>query len=118
MNEGTSYRAFHDAKGTSFLPNIPVAGKTGTLTDDHAHRFYTWFTGFAPSRALRYTGGPGASQVPQVAVAVLVVNEPTWHVKANVLARELLREYFAREHTPGVAGAHAAGRRALHQRRD
>jgi cell division protein FtsI/penicillin-binding protein 2 len=90
VNEGTSYRAFHDAKGTSYLPNVGVAGKTGTLTDAQAERFYTWFTGFAPSRS------------PQVAVAVLVVNKPAWHVKANVLARELLREYFAREHTPGV----------------
>jgi cell division protein FtsI/penicillin-binding protein 2 len=97
VTEGTSYRAFHDARGTSFLPNVPVAGKTGTLTDAQEQRFYTWFTGFAPSRA---SGSPGSA--PQVAVAVLVVNHPTWHVKANVLARELLREYFAREHTPGV----------------
>jgi cell division protein FtsI/penicillin-binding protein 2 len=96
--EGTSYRAFHDARGTSFLPGITVAGKTGTLTNAQDHRFYTWFTGFAPSRPLQ---GESA-KVPQVAVAVLVVNEPTWHVKANVLARELLREYFARENLPGV----------------
>jgi peptidoglycan glycosyltransferase len=96
--EGTSYRAFHDAHGTSFLPGITVAGKTGTLTSATDKRFYTWFTGFAPSRPI---AGDGA-KVPQVAVAVLVVNEPTWHVKANVLARELLREYFARENLPGV----------------
>jgi peptidoglycan glycosyltransferase len=97
--EGTSYRAFHDARGLSFLPGITVAGKTGTLTDAQSRRFYTWFTGFAPSRPLTI---PTPARVPQVAVAVLVVNEPTWHVKANVLAREVLREYFARENLPGV----------------
>jgi cell division protein FtsI/penicillin-binding protein 2 len=107
VTEGTSFRAFHDARGVSFLPGIPVAGKTGTLTDAEAHRYYTWFTGFAPSRR---QGGQ-----PQVAVAVLVVNGPTWQVKANVVARELLRAYFARKGVPGVSrpstGAVAARRR-------
>jgi peptidoglycan glycosyltransferase len=97
--EGTSRRAFRDARGTSFLPGIAVAGKTGTLTGQD-QRFYTWFTGFAPSRPLSQEDG---ANVPQVAVAVLVVNKPEWHVKANVLARELLREYFARSHVPGVS---------------
>jgi peptidoglycan glycosyltransferase len=95
VSEGTSFHAFHDAKGTPFLPNIPVAGKTGTLTDDHTHRFYTWFTGFAPSRPL-----PG---VRQVAVAVLVVNGPSWRVKANVVARELLQAHFAAQRAYGVS---------------
>ena len=45
VSEGTSYRAFHDAARRPFLPGITVAGKTGTLTDEHAQRFYTWFTG-------------------------------------------------------------------------
>jgi peptidoglycan glycosyltransferase len=95
VSEGTSFHAFHDAKGTAFLPNISVAGKTGTLTDDRAHRFYTWFTGFAPSHPV-----PG---VRQVAVAVLVVNGPSWRVKANVVARELLQAYFASQKASGVS---------------
>jgi cell division protein FtsI/penicillin-binding protein 2 len=95
VSEGTSFRAFHDARGTAFLPNLRVAGKTGTLTDDKAHRFYTWFTGFAPSRPV-----PG---VRQVAVAVLVVNGPSWRVKANVVARELLQAYFASQKAMGVS---------------
>lgn len=95
VSEGTCFHAFHDAHGTPFLPNLPVAGKTGTLTDDHAHRFYTWFTGFAPSRAV-----PG---VRRVAVAVLVVNGPSWRVKANVVARELLQVYFASQKASGVS---------------
>jgi penicillin-binding protein A len=95
VTEGTSWRAFHDGRGVPFLPGISVAGKTGTLTDAEARRYYTWFTGFAPSRR------PSAQ--PQVAVAVLVVNGPTWQVKANVVARELLRAYFARRGLPGAS---------------
>jgi cell division protein FtsI/penicillin-binding protein 2 len=92
--EGTSYRAFHDAKGTPFLPGMTVAGKTGTLTDDKAHKFFTWFTGFAPSRPV--------AGVRQVAIAALVVNDPTWRIKANVVAREMLQAYFAEQKVPGV----------------
>jgi cell division protein FtsI/penicillin-binding protein 2 len=97
ITEGTCHRAFHDGHGLSFLPGVAVAGKTGTLTNAQEQHFYTWFTGFAPSRPIE-----GMAKVPQVAVAVLVVNKPQWHVKANVLARELLREYFARAGVPGV----------------
>ena len=90
VSGGTSYRAFHDPEGKSFLPNIPVAGKTGTLTRAESRQFYTWFVGFAPSRA------------PEVAISVLVVNGPKWRAKANVVAREMLRAYFASKATPGV----------------
>jgi len=95
VSEGTSYRAFHDAQGRAFLPGIAVAGKTGTLTDGDTQRYYTWFTGFAPSRPV-----PG---VRQVAVAVLVVNGPSWRVKANVVARELLQAHFAAQKAYGVS---------------
>jgi cell division protein FtsI/penicillin-binding protein 2 len=93
VTEGTSYHAFHDRSGAAFLPGIAVAGKTGTLTDATNHRYYTWFTGFAPLRP---------SETPQVAIAVLVVNGPTWQVKANVVAREVLRQYFAGHGAAGV----------------
>ncbi|MBX3192849.1 MAG: penicillin-binding protein [Labilithrix sp.] len=97
VTDGTSYRAFHDGRGASFLPNIPVAGKTGTLTDPVAKRFYTWFTGFAPSHPPADIAAPR-----QVAIAVLVVNNPTWTIKANILAREVLRGYFASQKVPNV----------------
>ncbi len=99
ITEGTSYRAFHDAHRTAFVP-ASVAGKTGTLSDGHTEadhgepRLYSWFTGFAPSHAQ-----PGQKRV---AIAVLVVNKPRWHVKANVIAREMLREFF-HDDTPRVA---------------
>jgi membrane peptidoglycan carboxypeptidase len=95
VSEGTSFRAFHDAKGAPFLPGITVAGKTGTLSDDRAHHFYTWFTGFAPSHPVE--------GVRAVAIAVLVVNDPTWRVKANVVAREMLQSYFASRKAVGVS---------------
>lgn len=94
VSEGTSYRAFHDANGRAFLPGIPVAGKTGTLTDGDTQRYYTWFTGFAPLRA-----EPGSGQV---AIAALVINGPSWEVKANVLARDVLRAYFKARGAMGV----------------
>ena len=50
--------------------------------------------GFAPAH-----DDPAARQV---AVAALVVNGPTWQVKANVLARDLLRAYFVEEGVQGV----------------
>ncbi len=93
--EGTSYKAFHDPKGGAFLPNIPVAGKTGTLTEGETQRFYTWFTGFAPTHR--------DPDQRQVAVAALVVNGPSWQVKANVLARDVLRAYFASQGAAGVS---------------
>ena len=94
VSEGTSWHAFHDARGRAFLPGIEVAGKTGTLTDADAQRYYTWFTGFAPARPI--------AGVRQVAVAVLVVNGPAWEVKANVIARDILRTYFASQETEGI----------------
>lgn len=104
VSDGTSYRAFHDPKGAAFLPNIGVAGKTGTLTDPTNQRFYTWFTGFAPSHPVVVADGDAPANAPprQVAIGVLVVNNPTWTIKANLLAREVLRAYFAEQKVPNV----------------
>jgi peptidoglycan glycosyltransferase len=94
VSDGTCWRAFHDPRGTAYLPGIAVAGKTGTLTDGEAQRYYTWFTGFAPLHP--------QGDVKQVAVAALVVNGPNWELKANVVAREALRAYFAERGAQGV----------------
>ena len=104
VSDGTSYRAFHDPKGQAFLPNVGVAGKTGTLTDSTNGRFYTWFTGFAPSHPITVADGDAPASAPprQVSIGVLVVNQPTWTIKANVLAREVLRAYFAGQKVPNV----------------
>ena len=88
---GSGYKGFHDERGRPYLPGVTVAGKTGTLTDHKANRHYTWFVGFAPA------------EQPEVAFATLVVNTPTWQIKAPQLAREVLRSYFSKKGKPGIA---------------
>jgi cell division protein FtsI/penicillin-binding protein 2 len=91
VESGTSYKSFHDRNGHAYLPDISVAGKTGTLTKPATDGpFYTWFVGFAPSRA------------PEVAISVMVANRLKWRVKATNLAAEMLRTYFAAKNAPGV----------------
>jgi peptidoglycan glycosyltransferase len=82
---GSAYKSFHDLKGKPYIPNVAIAGKTGTLTDYKQNRFYTWFIGFAPADA------------PEVAISTLVVNTPEWQIKAPQLAREVLRAYFEKK---------------------
>lgn len=102
VSDGTSYRAFHDTRGRAFLPGISVASKTGTLTDQSSQRFYTWYAGFAPSKPVTSPEGSDGVQPRKVSWGVLVVNDPKWTIKANVLAREVLRAYFAEQKVPGV----------------
>jgi len=87
---GSAFKSFHDGKGRPFLPGMQIAGKTGTLTKHKANRHYTWFVGFAPAHD------------PEVAISALVVNTPLWHIKAPVLARNVLRAYFAKQGKKGV----------------
>jgi cell division protein FtsI/penicillin-binding protein 2 len=86
VTEGTSRRAFHDDHGRPFLPGTAVAGKTGTLSSERPYRGYTWWVGFAPADA------------PRIAIGVVVVNTPTWRIKANHAAVEALRQYLVVEH--------------------
>src|SRR5690606_5018277 len=90
ITNGSARSTFFDKKGNAFLPNISVAGTTGTLTDHKANRHYTWLVSLAPA------------DEPQVAVAALVVNTPVWHIKAPHLALETLRAYFASRGFAGV----------------
>lgn len=92
VDNGTSYRSFHDRNGRPYLPDIRVAGKTGTLTKPTPEGpFYTWFVGFAPSRK------------PEVAISVMVANSAKWRVKATNVACDMLRTYFADKGAPGVS---------------
>jgi penicillin-binding protein A len=105
VSDGTCFRAFHDKAKIPFLPGITVAGKTGTLTDAQNKKYYTWFTGFAPSRP-----APGARSV---AVSVLVANGPIWKVKANLIAREMLRAFFAQAGAAGVTRPNVAEAKSI-----
>lgn len=86
---GSGHRAFFDNRGRPFIPGVTVAGKTGTLSRHQENRHYTWFVGFAPADA------------PEVAVAALAVNTPTWKIKGPDLASEVLKGYFAKQTRKG-----------------
>lgn len=91
VENGTSYRSFHDRSGRPYLPDVRVAGKTGTLTKPTPEGpFYTWFVGFAPSRK------------PEVAISVMVANRAKWRVKATHVAVDMLRAYFTDRGTGGA----------------
>ena len=92
VENGTSFQAFHDRSGRPYLPNIRVAGKTGTLQDTKKNGYlYTWFVGFAPI------------DDPEVAISVLAANHASWKVKASTVGAEMLRVYFADKGRPGVS---------------
>lgn len=82
VESGTARKAFHKG-GLPALAKIRVAGKTGTLNGRDPYRAYSWFAGFAPYEA------------PEVAIAVLVVNEPLWRIKSSEAAALVLNRYFA-----------------------
>jgi cell division protein FtsI/penicillin-binding protein 2 len=83
VHSGTALEAFTDPKtGMSYLADLRVAGKTGTLHKGGST--VSWFTGFAPARA------------PQVVVTVALENSQTWRQKAAEVARDLLRARFAK----------------------
>lgn len=85
VNRGTARKAFKDNRGNAIVPGVEVAGKTGTLHGARPYRAYSWFVGLAPAEA------------PEVAIAVLIVNEPKWRIKSSWTAAQILREYFARK---------------------
>lgn len=88
---GTSYKSFHDRAGRSLLPDIRVAGKTGTLAETKKNgRLVTWWVGYAPADA------------PEVALSVLAANRHSWRVKATTIASQMLRVYFADKGRKGV----------------
>ena len=82
---GSARKAFR-AHGKPALGKLGAGGKTGSLMAEG--RDLTWFSGFAPLDEPRY------------AVAVMIANHPTWHVKAPYVAREALRAALVENHTP------------------
>jgi len=98
VESGTSYRSFHDRHGKPYLPDIRIAGKTGTLTRPTPDGpFYTWWVGFAPSKD------------PEVALSVLVANRAQWRVKATNVTCDMLRVYFADKGAKGVTDPNDRG---------
>jgi hypothetical protein len=83
--EGTAAASFKDDKGQPFIPGMEVAGKTGSLTGKRAPALnYNWFIGYAPA------------DKPEIAVAVIIANEPAWRIKSHYAARRLIQIYLER----------------------
>jgi cell division protein FtsI/penicillin-binding protein 2 len=90
VRNGTSFKTFHDRAGRPFLPDIRVAGKTGTLAKKETNTLVTWWVGFAPA------------DEPEVAVSALVLNRGPWRIKGTHAASDMLRVYFADQGAKGV----------------
>lgn len=88
VHSGTCLQAFSDAQGQSYLGDVRVAGKTGTLKPLSTGPTTSWFIGFAPSRS------------PELVVSVMLENSPVWRRKASHVARDVMRAYF--HDRPGV----------------
>ncbi len=72
------------ANGTGracYLPNVVVAGKTGTAQNPHGED-HAWFIGFAPY------------ENPQIAFCIFIENGGGGGAQAAPIARELLKKYF------------------------
>jgi penicillin-binding protein A len=104
VSNGTSFKTFHDRAGRPFLPDIAVAGKTGTLSDKKTDTLITWWVGFAPA------------DKPEVALAAVVLNRGPWHIKGTHVASDMLRLYFADQGRKGVR--YPPGFRGLKRRKE
>jgi cell division protein FtsI/penicillin-binding protein 2 len=95
VTEGTARKIFRRDRNSrrSPLREVTVAGKTGSLAETEPYRDYSWFVGFAPV------------ENPQIAVAVAIVNQRLWRVKASFVAHEALKAYFAEENAKPVRTA-------------
>lgn len=81
---GTAGKYFRKGLPLS-MAGMEIAAKTGSLSAPMAgSKFkFTWFVAAAPL------------EDPQVAIAVLAVNEQSWKVKAGSLGRKALEEFFS-----------------------
>jgi cell division protein FtsI/penicillin-binding protein 2 len=84
---GTSRKAFYDHRGR-LLPNISVAAKTGTLSGTYPAGINNWFVAAAPI------------ENPTLAIAVVVVNQGSYNIKASQLGRMFIQKYFNEPVTP------------------
>lgn len=82
---GTARESFRDPQGVEFIPGVPIAGKTGSLTGKREPILnYNWFVGYAPADR------------PEIAFAVILANPSQWKIKAHYAARRLIQIYFER----------------------
>ncbi len=83
VEKGTARHAFYTRRGEAYLKDMVVGGKTGSLEGHDPQGDYSWFIGMAPL------------DDPEIAIAALVINRPSWQIKAPFVAREGLMTYFS-----------------------
>jgi len=92
VTQGTAHRAL-GSRIPPALRGVAIAGKTGSLAEREPYRDHSWFVGYAGTLA------------PEVALAVDVVNDRLWRVRATQLARESLEIFYGlRLSDAGVTG--------------
>ncbi len=79
---GTARSAFRDPRGLPLMGRIRVAGKTGSLSGRDPTGRYEWFAGVAPA------------DDPEVAVAVVLVQNDLWWRNASQIAASVLKAHF------------------------
>ncbi|NTW09944.1 MAG: hypothetical protein HGA26_01145, partial [Chlorobiaceae bacterium] len=78
------------------IPDLTVAGKTGTAQNPHG-RDHAWFIAYAPA------------ENPKIALAVLVENAGFGGTISAPIARELIKYYLIGDKPPAVPGADSTG---------
>jgi penicillin-binding protein 2 len=86
--EGTAYK-------TVYLPNIRIAGKTGTAESGVPNEPHAWFAGYAPAGN------------PRVAFAVIVEHGGHGSAAAGPIAREIVRKCAAHGYLGGASAGPA-----------
>jgi len=84
--------------GQANLPDIEVAGKTGTAQNPHG-KDHAWFIAFAPM------------ENPKIAICVLVENSGFGGAVSAPIAREMIRYYVQEKKPPLSPSVRAASRR-------
>jgi len=79
---GTSRKAFHDRRGRPMFASLRVAAKTGSIDGKDPAGHYSWFAAYAPM------------EDPQIALAVLVINQDKWRIKATSVGEQALEAFF------------------------
>lgn len=79
---GTSRKAFHDRRGRPMFASLRVAAKTGSIDGKDPAGHYSWFAAYAPM------------DDPQIALAVLVINQAKWRIKATSVGEQALEAFF------------------------
>jgi cell division protein FtsI/penicillin-binding protein 2 len=81
VEDGTASKIFH-RYGKNLMRKVTICGKTGSLSGNNPPGFYDWFIGFAPG------------DDPQIAFAVMIVNQEHWRIRGAYVAQEALKTFF------------------------